>query len=563
MSEVIDCLIIGHNDMDFAEYERTIRQTDIRSGAYRDLNMNFVRYNNRPYNAMEVFNLFCREDNEDKGSGSHISPLNMLDTFSAAIAYLGTYLDKHAFTFDYVNSFQDEKEELAKKLMQENIVAIAVTTTLYVSFFPIVEVVEFIRTYNRSAKIVIGGPFVSTKARNLAPAELNFLFQTIGADFYVNSSQGETSLIKLIHVLKNNLPVAQVNNIYYKTDSGYQSTPISRENNRLSENMVNWDLFSQRVGNYAAVRTAISCPFSCAFCGFPEHAGPYQTAEVQKIEQELNRLDRIGKVKSVHFIDDTFNIPVRRFKEILKMMINKKFTFKWHSYFRSQFADKEMVEMMEESGCEGVFLGLESGSDKILKNMNKSVKPDEYYRGIQLLKEHHIVTYGNFIVGFPGEIHESVEETLHFIKDSGLDFYRAQSWYCEPITPIWRDRDKYHLKGESFEWSHSTMTASIAADLVEKIFLTLDKAKWVPQYNFDFDNIWHLKHRGMSIETIKNFLSAFNNGIEEKLANPTQKEISFQVVKRLKNYRLGISNIDDSWENPKKKINHSEAQLVF
>jgi radical SAM PhpK family P-methyltransferase len=364
-------------------------------------------------------------------------------------------------------------------------------------------------------------------------------------------------------VLKDNMPLEQVNNIFYKTNSDYKSTPISRENNQLSENMVNWELFSQRVGNFAAIRTAISCPFSCAFCGFPEHAGPYQTAEVQKIEQELNCLEKIKKVKSILFIDDTFNIPAGRFKEILKMMLKQNFTFKWHSYFRCQFANKETVEMMENSGCEGVFLGLESGSEKILKNMNKQVKLDEYYRGIQLLKEHRIITYGNFIIGFPGETYETVEETLQFIKKSGLDFYRAQLWYCEPITPIWKEREKYYLKGESFEWNHSTMTASRAADLVEKIFLTLEKEAWVPQYNFDFENIWHLKHRGMSIETIKNFLKAFNSGIEEKLTSPTQKEISYQVIKRLKNYRMGSSDINDSLENSKSKINHSDAELVF
>ena len=62
MPEVIDCLIIGHNDMDFREYENTIRQTDKNSGAYRDLNMNFLRYNKKPYHASEIFDLFCDEE---------------------------------------------------------------------------------------------------------------------------------------------------------------------------------------------------------------------------------------------------------------------------------------------------------------------------------------------------------------------------------------------------------------------------------------------------------------------------------------------------------------------
>ena len=50
------------------------------------------------------------------------------------------------------------------------------------------------------------------------------------------------------------------------------------------------------------------------------------------------------------FIDDTFNVPPERFKDLLRMMINKKYVFKWHSYFRCQFADEEMVSLMKESG---------------------------------------------------------------------------------------------------------------------------------------------------------------------------------------------------------------------
>ena len=76
------------------------------------------------------------------------------------------------------------------------------------------------------------------------------------------------------------------------------------------------------------IRTSISCPFSCAFCGFPEHAGKYQTVNVELIERELKSVDRMESVKSVYFIDDTFNVPVKRFKEILRMMIRNRFKFR-------------------------------------------------------------------------------------------------------------------------------------------------------------------------------------------------------------------------------------------
>lgn len=563
MKSTIDCLIIGHNEMDFETYEKTVRQMGINSGAYRDLNLNFIRYNHKPYTASETFNRFCLEEN---APGIPVKPVNMLDTFSATIPYLGTYLHKRGFTFDYIHSFQGEKEELARKLKEENILTIAVTTTLYVSVFPVMEIIDFIKKYNPTAKIIVGGPFISTKFRTQDLQELKILFgNNLKADIYVNSSQGEAALVKIITALKKNLPLSRVNNIYYKTGNRWELTPPLTEDNQLSRDMVDWDLFSHRPDRQVMVRTSISCPFSCAFCGYPEHAGRYQTVDVESIEKELNALEKKKTVKSVYFIDDTFNIPVKRFKEILRMLARKKYSFKWHSYFRCQYADREMVELMKESGCEGVFLGLESGNNQILKNMNKAVTVEKYHEGIALLKEYDMVTYGNFIIGFPGETHETVEDTIKLIEETEIDFYRVQLWYCEVVTPIWQQRDKYNIKGESFEWKHRTMDSKTAADLVEKVFLSIKKSTWMPQYNFNFDMIWHLLHRGLNLEMVKNFLNAFNSGIKEKLthrSDPSQKEVSYDVIRRLKNYQRQ-DNGDNFSQKEKNKIDHSEAEFYF
>jgi len=503
MAQMIDCLLIGHNQVEFQEYERSVRKMGINSGAYRDLNINTLQYNNKIYSASDIFNLFCSNKNP---ASTAIKPIGLVETFSAGIAYLGTYLNRGGYTFDYVNSFHEEKENLASLLIQDNILVIGILTTLYVTALPVLEIISFIREYNHTAKIVLGGPLVSTKIRTMSPLELDCLFKSIDADFYINSSQGEAALLNIIDALKNNSPYDKINNIYYKTGEEYRSTPISRENNILSGNMVNWDLFSDRVKEFVNVRTGISCPFSCSFCGFPAHAGKYQVAGVEAVEKELDLLNKIDSVKSITFVDDTFNIPVKRFKEILKMMIKNKYSFKWNSFFRCQFADREMVELMKESGCESVLLGLESGNEQILKNMNKCADLKKFLKGIALLGEYGIVTFGNFIVGFPGETGETVTDTIRFIEASGLDFYRTQLWYCEPITPIWQERDKYGLKGDSFEWSHDTMDSKAACDWIREIILSVEGSIRYPQYYFDYDNVIQLLYKGMSLNQVKKYL---------------------------------------------------------
>jgi hypothetical protein len=188
---------------------------------------------------------------------------------------------------------------------------------------------------------------------------------------------------------------------------------------------------------------------------------------------------------------------------------------------------------MKESGCEGVFLGIESGNNQVLRNMNKQADADKFLEGIALLKEYGIITFGSFIIGFPGETDETVRDTVRLIEESNLDFYRAQLWYCEPITPIWRQREKYGITGSHFEWSHDTMNSKEAGEHIENMFLTVKNSVWLPQYGFNFPNIFHMTNRGIPGEQVKMFLSRFNEGVKEKMLDPARSEVSPDAIRKM------------------------------
>lgn len=536
--KTVDCLLIGHNDMDFVEYEKSIREMGINSGAYRDLYRKFLWYDKRPYHLAEILDLFSR-DSDIAGVGQRIHPNRGSENLSPGIAYLGTYLHKHGFTFDYVNAFQDEKEALAEKLSRENIQAIAILTTFYVNVFPIIEIINFIRQYNQTAKILLGGPFITGQIRTLPTQELEHLFRFIdGADVYVYSAQGEATLVKLLEAFNQGLPLENIPNIFYKSDEGYSSTPVQPENNLLVENKVDWSLFKERIGCDAGIRTSISCMFACAFCGYPEQAGKYQELGVPEIEVELMYLHQMNPSMTLHIIDDTFNVPVERFKNILKMMIKNGFKFKWTSYLRCQYVDREMAELMKISGCIGVFIGFESGSDQILKLMNKHATAEKYLQGMALLKEYDIKTFGTFIIGFPGETHDTVKATIQLIKASRLDFFRTNLWYYSYFTPIWRQREQYQLKGAGYDWHHATMDSITASALIDDIILSVDEPICVIQHDSDYYNVFHLVDRamrfGLTFDQVKTFLGGFTRGIREKLRQPWGSEVSFETLMGLR-----------------------------
>jgi anaerobic magnesium-protoporphyrin IX monomethyl ester cyclase len=527
----LDILLIGHYDLSCEELYDALKGIGGNSGTFRDFNLGFVHYKEKPYSLTGLYNELVYPTDDRKQT------IRLDNTFSATISYLGSYLNRHGLTFSYITSLNDEPERLEKVFEEYNVLSVAVLSTLYVSVAPVLEVIKRVRRFSSKAKILLGGPYVSTLVRTKSEHEVKHIFNNvIPADIYVNSSQGEATLVKILSAIRAGNSLEGIANIYYRSGKDIVKNAVDPESNPLHDNMVNWNLFEGDEKEFVNIRTAISCPFACAFCGFPENAGKYQTVEVALVEQELNTLTRINpKLKSIYFIDDTFNVPPKRFTEMLKMMIRNQYKFKWHSYIRCQFLDEETAKLLKEAGCEGAFLGVESGSDTILKNMNKKVTSGDYRRGIKLLKNAGIVTFGSFIIGFPGENLKTVLETSRFIEETGLDFFRAQLWFCEHITPIWRQRDTYSIEGEGYEWKHSTMNSKVACGIIDKMFLNTKNSVWLPQYDFDFENVWRVVHSGKTIEQTKQIVKLFNEGIRSKLIDPSIQNISEEVIEKLTN----------------------------
>jgi p-methyltransferase len=179
---------------------------------------------------------------------------------------------------------------------------------------------------------------------------------------------------------------------------------------------------------------------------------------------------------------------------------------------------------MSEAGCKGVFLGIESGSPQILKNMNKAATIEKYAVGIESLRRNGVLTFGSFITGFPGETDETVEETITFIKQTKPDYYRSQMWYCEPGTAIQKERAKYQIEGEGFVWKHATMTSLDAMDHIDRMFLTIEDSIWLPQWSFDFWIIPYLQGKGITLSQFRKFMKLAKQMLALEIASVPQAQ---------------------------------------
>jgi radical SAM PhpK family P-methyltransferase len=503
----LDCVVIGYNETPFEQYEGFLRQYGEESEAYRDLKFSFVNVDDQKLNYMGLLNHAQRlAANGGTNGGSH-EEFKSCDIPNLAAAYLTHFLRKRNVEARYINLFQYEQEKLIEYLAL-NPYCVAITTTFYVVNFPVSEMVEFIKAHNPQVKVVVGGPLIANHVRNYQGDESAAALADIGADIYVVEGQGELTLWRIVEALKNGGDLSGVPNIIHFEDGKMRRTGTVPENNSLDENYINWlDFPEEDLGVTLQTRTARSCAFKCSFCNYPTRAGALSLTSVELIEKELDSMMELGNVQNVVFIDDTFNVPFPRFKDICRMMIRKKYPFNWFSYFRCSNSDEEAIELMAESGCKGVFLGIESGSPTILKNMNKAATIEKYAQGIEWLRRYGILTFGSFIIGFPGETEETVQETIDFLKETKPDYFRAQLWYCEHGTPIELQRDKYGISGEGFVWTHNTMDSLEAMDHIDRIFLTIKDSFWLPQWSFDFWTIPYLLGKGITLEKFKKLMA--------------------------------------------------------
>ncbi len=503
MSSQLDCVVIGYNETPFEEYEALLRGYGADSEAYRDLRFSFVNINERNMNYIGLLNHVLKLANGSNGEDE----LKSCDIPNLAAVYLTHYLRMRGYDARYINLFQFEKEQLTEYLESDPL-CVAITTTFYLLNLPVNEMVRFIREKNPRTRIVVGGPLIANHLRNYHEDELTVALEDMGADIYVNESQGEHTLTLIIQALKNGGDLSRVPNIVYRQDGKLKSTPKLAEINSLDENAINWQTFAgEDLGPTVQTRTARSCAFSCSFCNYPARAGKLTLASLETIEKELDSLARLGYIKNLVFIDDTFNVPLPRFKEICRLMIQKNYQFNWFSYFRCSNSDEEAIELLARSGCKGVFLGIESGSPTILKNMNKAATPEKYERGMELLHQYGVLTFASFIMGFPGETEETFRESVDFVKATRPDYYRTQLWYCEPGTPVDRQREKYRIEGEGFVWSHATMDSMAAMDHIDRAFLEIKESTWLPQWSFDFWTIPYLLGKGYSLEQFRKLMA--------------------------------------------------------
>ena len=169
------------------------------------------------------------------------------------------------------------------------------------------------------------------------------------------------------------------------------------------------------------VQTRRGCPLSCSYCSTGQIEGRTLRRRSPDIIVEWIAEWRKAGVHQFYFVDNTFNLPASYAKEICRKLIDQDLNIRWWNILYPKGADEELMAYLARAGCEQVSIGFESGSERILKGMNKKFTLEEVRQISEMLSEYGIRRMGFLLLGSPGETRESVERSLVFADSLKLD----------------------------------------------------------------------------------------------------------------------------------------------
>ncbi len=406
-----------------------------------------------------------------------ITPENVKDHYTLADTvtlngiYMYQYLKAHEYDPIIVQNYALSD---LKQLLEESPLAVCISSN-FMMMNDIREIAVRIKQIAPDVAVIAGGMLVKKAMHagaELTKGTLDFISTFSGkVDAFVIEAKGEQTLVKLLDALEKGKDLSLVPNLAYFDHKGRAVfTPREEEEIHMDRTAVRWaEIPRKYLRHTLPVNSSRGCYYRCRFCTYHWLFPKVHYRSLDVLREELKAIHGLGFVRHVRFTDDNFTARSDRIKAVLEMMIQEKFSFKWSSFARASALTPELVKLMKQSGCEFLDLGLESGSQKILDNMDKRLSREQSFEAVGMLNDHGIISRGSFIIGYPGETRETFFETIDFINRSGLPYYQPYLFYYTANTPVHEERNERNLRGLGLAWAHETMDSVEASGLLRQM----------------------------------------------------------------------------------------------
>lgn len=348
------------------------------------------------------------------------------------LLYLSAYIKQHGYRDVTLIDMNDEEPLPAR--IDADIVGFYSNTPQFPTAMRLAREIRK-RNLARKPLYVIGGPHVSGKPEDAA-----------GEFDVVVAGEGERAFLDVVRA----------------HEAGRVPDPVVRlpyiEN--ISElPFPDRDLIDIRSYRYyldgrltTTVLTSRGCPFGCNFCANNAWGKSLRLRTPENVYQELKLLKERYGYGAFMFFDDTMTVNRKRMEGICSLL--KELDIIYRCFIRSDTVDRGILEAMKGSGCVEVGVGIESGSPRILKIVNKGETVERNMEAVKLCRAAGLRVKGFFIVGLPGENEESLRETIAFLEEADLDDLDVTVYTPYPGSAIYRDKKRFDIEFQD-DYAHA------------------------------------------------------------------------------------------------------------
>lgn len=239
----------------------------------------------------------------------------------------------------------------------------------------------------------------------------------------------------------------------FMDDSFYNSSPTP------ARDLIDLDSYHYKIGGARATSliSQLGCPFGCQFCG-GRHSPSLRRIrkrEPKEVLSEIRSLFGRYKYRGYMFYDDELNVN----KGMLELMeglvrfqdeLNERFHLR--GFIKAELFTSEQAEAMKRAGFDWILVGFESGSDRILKNINKRATRADNDRCLEIARRYDIKVKALMSLGHAGETWKTAEETERWLKSRRPDDFDMTIITPFPGSPYFDDARRSKLYPDAWEF---------------------------------------------------------------------------------------------------------------
>jgi len=367
------------------------------------------------------------------------------------LAYIAAALEKAGFQVEILDNYLlnkpiEEVQQIVSKLNPE----ILGMTCGSATYRPCVETAKAVKQVLPSCTVIVGGWHPSYVPESMLEHS---------AIDYVVMGEGERVMVELVSCITKSgtqRDLGTIAGVAYRSKGKMVKTnpEFISELDQVpfaARHLLPMQLYERKMEYLDAfpidtMHVVRGCPFNCAFCEIKNLWGhKCRFFSPNRIVDEINYMvDTLGS-KGIYFISDNFTIRKKETIETCQLIRKRNIDIQWVCDTRVDLISRDLLREMKKAGCRTIWFGVESGSPRILKKINRGVTIEQTIKAFKLCRQEGINVSSSFMLGIPGETIDDMKATLKLAKKLNPDWCRFNIFVAYPDNSLYQEIMKNHL----------------------------------------------------------------------------------------------------------------------